>query len=82
MSKKCLKWKNVNVDAAESLLVEKKTMVHERTKDICPCCEQEKELIFVPWAIPPDPASGVSEPGIYVCRECDEEFDRLYGDLD
>lgn len=49
--------------------------------DICPNCGQEKELIFVPWSITPSPASGIESSGIYMCRECEEEADRLYGDL-
>lgn len=42
----------------------------KQVKETCPGCEEEKELHFHPWSNNPGPASGISEPGVWICDEC------------
>lgn len=44
--------------------------------DICPCCGDVKQLVFVPWSNNPGPASGIEVPGVYICQECSDQADQ------
>lgn len=38
--------------------------------EVCPGCGCIAQLKFHKWANNPNPASGISEPGVYVCDTC------------